>query len=221
MLTDLVMMTYNRPEYLRRTYETLRERTHSPYRLHIINDGSDHVLPSLKADTLVLRKENRGVPINLLTMRGLVLSEVFVLMGDDVLCPDVEPDWLARGLAAMNNYPDLGMLGLNESDTELTNSRHVIERGEPITWCGRIGGQIIFIRRKILFDCPEEQILGQKSPVKQLCIWANNNDWRSGFLTSTYAWHFGEHSVRLNDQIYITEEPEDLKTLKPRGVKDG
>lgn len=215
MATDLVLMTFNRPAYLWRTYEALRERTHSPYRLHIINDGSDHIMRGLEADTLVLRKENRGIPINLLTMRGLVLSEVFVLMGDDVLCPDVEPDWLARGLTAMSKYPELGMLSLNEPATEKKNSRHVIERGEPITWCGRIGGPIVFIRSKVLFDCPEEQILGQKSPVKRLCIWANDNNWRSGFLTSTYAWHFGEYSVRLDDRIYITEEPADLRTLEP------
>lgn len=215
MITDIVMMTYKRTDYLERTYKALRERTSSPFRLHIINDGGE--LPEyIEADTLMLRRENRGIDYNLLAVRGLVSSDIFVLYTDDVMCPAIEPDWLERGLQIIRDYPELGLLGLNEPDTERANSRHVIERGDPITWCARLGGQILFIRREILMACPDDKILGQRSPVKQFCIWANQNGWRSGFLTNVYAWHFGTYSIRLGENIPLPDEPADLMTLRPK-----
>ena len=160
-ITDIVMTTYNRPDYFKRAYTALLKRTRSPYRLHLINDGGS--LKPFDINELVSttssflnRKDNLGIAANLLVARNLTRSEVFVIMDDDVLVPDVEPDWLSRGLTVMNANPEIGMLGLNDPACDINDRRHVIEAGEPVTYCGRASGAPAFLRRQILLDCPDE-----------------------------------------------------------------
>lgn len=219
---DIVMATYNRPDYFKRAYKELLKRTHSPYRLHLINDGG--YLPRFETNkflattnTFLNRKDNLGIAANLLMTRNLVRSDVFVIMDDDVLVPDVDPDWLARGQNVMEINPEIGMLGLNDAACDINDRRHVIEAGEPVTYCGRASGAPVFLRRQILLDCPDNLIVGQRSPVKQICVFANQQGYRSGYLTSTYCWHFGVKSARLIQDIdnQLLPEPSNLKTLEP------
>jgi glycosyltransferase involved in cell wall biosynthesis len=216
------MATYNRPDYFKRAYTELLKRTHSPYRLHLINDGG-HLTPwtldtiLANSSTFVNRKENLGIVANLLLARNLTRSEIIVIMDDDVLVPDLNPDWLARGLAALEIHPEIGMLSLNDAACDINDRRHVIKKDGEITYCGRASGAPVFLRRQILLDCPDELIVGQRSPVKQICVFTNSLGYRSGYLNSVYCWHFGVKSARLDCDIdnQLLPEPGNLKTLEP------
>jgi glycosyltransferase involved in cell wall biosynthesis len=215
MIVDIVIWTYNRPEYFNRTLSALIERTRSPYRLHFIDDGStEQYLPHNVADSILTRRQNAGAFANLMALKGITQSEIIVTVDDDVLVPDVKPDWLARGLEIIKD-PGFGMFSLNDASTKQRNSRHVIERGDLVTTCGRLDGPIMFIKRHLLFDCPKHLMEGQQTPAKQLSVFACRQGLKVGFLTSTYSWHFGTWSARTNEDIshIILPEPVDLKTF--------
>lgn len=224
-MTDIVLSTCNRLEYLKRTLEAIFERTKSPYRLHVIDDGSQRANPEYLLDlwreskiaSLTLRTENRGIIANVIAAGGLTASDVVVFTDDDVICPDVEPDWLARGLAAVSDDPDLGILGLNDPSSNINGRRHVIERTGPVTYCKRLGGQFLFVRRRFLVNCPERRLWGApNSPVKELCHYVQDYGSKVAYLTGTYCWHFGARSARTGQDVgdWLLE-PEDLMTLEP------
>ena len=226
-MTDIFMMTYNRPGLLAKTTEHLFKRTTTPFHLHIVDDGSQtggSVLLNLvghdRVETMVLRANNLGVPNNLRLMEGLTASDPVVLMGDDHLCPLVEPDWLTRGLMAIEEHPEMGMLALNDPSCNTNNRRHVKERTSPITICEFIGGTFLFIRRAILetFKYPKDWGNVQ-SPLKSWAKHARYLGFEAGYLVDTYCQHIGTFSARMG--IDIGEQlirPIDPITLRPEEV---
>lgn len=226
-MIDIVIGTYNRLPYLLNTLGMLSVRTHTPYRLHIIDDGStdgntDYLFENWKYNhnqlisCLLLRSESRGVAANLIAAKGITQSDIVVFTDDDVLCPDVEPDWLARGLAALEADESLGALGLNDPSSNINERRHIIEQAGPVTYCKRLGGQFLFIRRQFLLNCPEERLYATASPVKELCHYIQSCHARVGYLTNTYCWHFGAISARTGADVSdLLLEPGDKRTLEP------
>lgn len=222
--TDIVLMTHNRLLLLEKTLEYLWERTKSPYRLHVIDDGSiggntaylQSIFNEGGLDSLTLHKVPWGIPANLTALSSLAISDSVYLTGDDTLVPEVEPDWLSRGLASLERHPDIGILGLNNPSCNLRKSRKRKEVRDEITLCTFIGGGC-FIRREILKTLPEEVVLGAQSPVKTICSYVRKyTDFKVAYLTETYCQHTGKVSVRRGEDIsgYLLE-PVDRKTLKP------
>jgi len=224
VIPDIFMMTYNRPQMLSRTVQCLYDRTTTPFNLHIVDDGSyagQIVLLGLwgdgKAKTIVMRETNRGVPYNIRLMATLTESDPVILMGDDHLCPLVEPDWLTRGLMAMDENLNMGMLALNDPSCNTNNRRHVKERAKPITICEFVGGTFLFIRREIIesFVYPKAWEAIQ-SPLKS---WANHTrelGYDVGYLVDTYCQHIGKFSARMGTDISEhLIEPIDPVTLEP------
>jgi glycosyltransferase involved in cell wall biosynthesis len=115
---DIVLTTRDRLDYLKRTLEHIYARTRSPHMLHVVDDGStegnaDYLIAEWKAGRvhdLLLRGGRCGAMANLNAGAWLAFSDPVVFVDDDVLCPDVEPDWLERGTAAILARPNLAIL---------------------------------------------------------------------------------------------------------------
>ena len=202
MTTDLVLCTRNRLPLLKRSLKYIFERTETPYILHVIDDastdGSAAYIKSLHAEgkiaDILLRKKCTGISANLRAIAWMTVSDPVVFTDDDVLCPRVNPDWLAQGLDAMQHFPKLGLLALNNPHCNVGNKRGKTKAGDPVTLCCNIPGTFVFVRRAVLASCQPAD--GIKSPVKELCIAAARSGWRVGYLTHVYCQHIGTISVR-------------------------
>jgi len=220
--TDIVMTTRNRLPCLKQTLEYLFERTRSPYVLHVVDDASDEgnveYLLELwrlgKIESLLLRNERHGLVPNLNAGAALTHSDPFVSTDDDVLCPDVEPDWLARGLAAMKRRPKLAVLALNHPGAHRPNQ----ERDREVVYCKWVGGTFAFLRRELACGCPlphHRRDFGG-TPTILRCEKAYEQGWRVGFLLDTFCHHIGEVSMVHPGDKYHGKliEPLDWKTFR-------
>lgn len=223
MTSDIVITTRNRLLYLQKTMMYLYERTRSPYRLHIIDDASNKEsisfllaewnCPHGHVSDLLLRRDRAGVRANQNAGVWLSFSDPFVLCDDDVLCPDVEPDWLARGIAEMNMHPELAMLALHHPGAK-TKPYQV---SGNVTYCRSLGATFLFVRRKFAIEhmLPHEAgDLGR--PMEIRCQIAHQTGWKIAYLTHTYCYHIGEQSA-LDGKPYKGRfiQPLDWDTLEP------
>jgi len=150
-----------------------------------------------------------GIAANMRTLQNETTSDPIVCVDDDILCPGLDPDWLARGLAEMSKRSMLGMLALNNPQTNLgSGGRHVIERGPDVTTCRNVGNTFLFIRRCLLGKIgPSNK---ERHPVKAMCLAAAKLGYDVGYLTSVYCQHIGALSVRRK-----RDYTEDLRKVYP------
>jgi len=224
MTTDLVVTTCERLPLLKQTLYHIWERTSPPYRLQVIDDastsGNGDYLRRLQVDGRIARarihKRRVGIPHHLRTLARITLSDPVVFSDDDILCPKLEPDWLQRGLAAMEARPELGILALNTPGCNVRHSRGDVEPAGDVTFCRNVPGSFCFVRRKVLATCVPPD--GVPSPVKWMCKRATDEGWRIGYLTHVYAQHTGPVSVRSGrnwSQDLKQVLPVDPETLEP------
>jgi len=207
---------------LKRTLEYIWERTTTPYRLHVIDDASTNAvyLKGLrdqgKVASIRLHTERVGIAAHLRAIERITVSDPVVFTDDDILCSRLEPDWLARGLAAMRRFPKLGLLALNNPQCNAMRSRGHTKPGVPVTLCRNVPGSLVFVRRAVLAACHPPD--SSRSPVKALCRLAARRRWRIGYLTHVYCQHIGRVSVRTGrDLTGLLERvlPVDGDTLEP------
>jgi len=226
MTTDIVVMTCERLECLMQTLRYIWDRTFTPYRLCVIDDASTEgnaaFVESLRdqgmLDDALLRTERAGISENLRMVEALTTSDPVVFTDDDILCPCLEPDWLARGLEAMEQYPELGLLALNNPQCNVGGDkrRRKVEMGDLVTLCRNVPGSFVFVRRAVLAACCPPD--GVQSPVKLMCRMARVRGWQVGYLTHVYCQHIGIRSVRAGKDLTGLAElvlPVDGKTLEP------
>ena len=226
-ITDIIVTTHNRLDYLKQTLQHIWERTRSPYKLHVIDDASkegnvEWLLEQWRAgkiESLLLRGERHGLLPNLSVATWMTFSDPFVVTDDDILCPDVEPDWLARGVQAMRTRSHLGLLALNHPGAgrkALPELQH--PKDKEVRYCQVVGGTLLFVRRELA----EKGILSRRrydlgvTPGMIRCRVARQLEYEIGYLIETYCQHIGVVSI-LTERNYskITIEPVDLKTLEP------
>jgi len=225
-MIDIVVATCERLPLLMRTIESIRERTRTPYRLHVIDDasteGNGRYLKTLQdegvVDRLVLRSRREGISANLRALHGMTTGKLMVYCDDDQLAPNVEPDWLARLMMEISQRPRMAMLSLNNPHGNVGgDKRHRLGVDGAVTLCERSGGSYMCIRRSLLPQiAPGDK---EKSPVSAMCMRARELGWENGYLTETYCWHIGAISVRNGwDLTRAIEQltPVDMDTLEPR-----
>jgi len=224
MTTDIVVMTCERLECLMQTLRHIWDRTFTPYRLCVIDDasveGNSTFVESLRnqgiLDDALLRTERAGISENLRMIEALTTSDPVVFTDDDILCPQLDPDWLARGLEAMERFPGLGLLALNNPQCNVGGKRGQTTPGHLVTLCRNVPGSFVFARRAVLATCCPED--GVQSPVKEMCDRATAAGWQVGYLTHVYCQHIGIRSVRTGKNLSRLAElvlPIDGKTLEP------
>ena len=225
MVTDIVVMTCERLALLKRTLAHIWERTRTTYRLHVIDDAStegnaeylSELLAQGRIASALLRPERVGIAAHLRAIGAMSESDPVVFTDDDVLCPRLEPDWLARGLAAMAAHPEVGLLALNNPECNIGGKRGPRERGHGgITYCRNVGGTFAFARRAVLDGCAPGG--RARSPVKIMCVRAAAAGWRVAYLADVYCQHIGMASARngrdLSAELALVM-PLDPLTLEP------
>jgi len=235
-MIQIVVDTLNRLPELQQTLKSIWYRTTTPYTMHVIDDasteGNQKWLVNMqrrgKIHGLTLRPARLGIPANWNEAARTGDSEILVYTNGDVLCPLVEPDWLARGLAMLKKYPDLGMLSLNNPFCTAKHSWRIAEVRDGVTIVDRVPSFFLFVRRelmqKIILPAIGEKIyrLPMTETYKGIDrMWsrgAQANGYVVGYLTRTYCKHIGYHSVRTDEnftKVGARVEPLNIETLEP------
>lgn len=119
---DIVVVTYNRKHLLQRTLEGIWERTKTPYRVIVVDNNSqedDTILylkkckEQNKIHVLVLNEKNYGLAPAYNIGLKYVESDIFFTANDDLVPPDLEPDWVQQMLTLFNKYyPEYGAISM-------------------------------------------------------------------------------------------------------------
>lgn len=241
-ITDIVITSHNRPIKLRRVLAYIMARTRSPHRIHISDDGSerevvDYLIELWRAgviESLLLRDRSWGPHAVVCSGFWLAFSDPVVVIPDDVLVPTVDPDWLAQGLAAMERFPDLGILDLNNPSANLGKDRR--RRAGPaeagVQFCDFVGGAVAFARRSLMEAEPMvlswttggfrrhrhggTRIEVERGPWRKRVLAARRAGLRIGYLKSVYCQHIGTTSIRRGGKVLRLVDDVDPSTLEPR-----
>lgn len=112
---DIIICVHNALEDVQRCLASVLEHTSQPYRLILVDDGSDGETAAYlagfanKNDAMFLRSEE-ATGYTCAANRGMCASsaDYVVLLNSDTL---VAPDWLDRMAACMQSDPKIGMVG--------------------------------------------------------------------------------------------------------------
>ncbi len=221
-MIDIVIGTHNRVEMLQRTIECIRERTTTPYRLTVIDDGStDNTVRYLRSIgvTTHRHKTRKGMHANLIEVGALTTSDPVICTDDDALCPLLEPDWLARLLEALAERPKLMMLGLNNPGDNVNQGRHPYEDDGTVVLSQWVSGHFLAMRRSLLQVTPKlfRDRASRRSPNKTQALWVHANGGQVGYLRDVYTYHYCPVSIRRPGKTWdkIMVEPVNMETLEP------
>jgi hypothetical protein len=114
---DIVLLSHNRLDYLRRAVDALFARTPEPFRLTIVDNASrPDVRNWLAANRnrihrVIALPENEHVPA---FQHGIdaTTSDPYVVSDPDIEVPELEPSWLARLHALLDRHPEYGLVGV-------------------------------------------------------------------------------------------------------------
>lgn len=115
---DIFITTYLRQAYTEKTIEYLSERTRSPYRLFIIDNGGNNevIEEAIKQNKIFLAvkaSSNMGIHAAWNLALSMAESEYFITSDNDIYVPDLSPDWLSQMVTFMNDRPDYGAISLH------------------------------------------------------------------------------------------------------------
>jgi hypothetical protein len=114
---DIVMLTYNRLDYLVTTVTTLRERTPEPFRLTVVDNASNSDVRNWLAENrdlfhqVILQAGNEHIAG---FQRGIdaTTSDPFLLAEPDLIVPELRPSWLAQLRGLFERHPEFGLVAL-------------------------------------------------------------------------------------------------------------
>lgn len=117
---DIILVTFNRVNFLKHTVKKIYERTLYPYRLWVIDNAStDKTREYLKKAKLhgfvydyIILPENKGLAKGFTEGFKKVKSEFFITTQDDIVPPDLRPCWLERMLHLAKKNPDYGGIAM-------------------------------------------------------------------------------------------------------------
>lgn len=135
---DILLVTFNRRNFLEHTVKKIYERTFYPYRLWVIdnnsNDGTGDWLKTAKLHgylhDYILLNENKGLAGALTEGFKKVESEYIITTQDDIVPPDLKPCWLEKMLHLAKENPDYGGIAMRIQRTrhrDIDESKELIE----------------------------------------------------------------------------------------------
>jgi hypothetical protein len=197
---DIIMLSHDRLDHLRRTVDALEARTRTPYRLTLVDNASE---PATRAwieanrhrfHQLLLRPTNEHTRA---FRHGIAAttSDPYIVTDPDLIVPEGDPDWLARLLAIADAHPGFGLLGmgLDPANRPAVTGPEVVDRpvDEDVAE-GPVGTWFQLIRRGAL-----------KVPYTtdgQVCLAVERAGHRVGWTRRLRAYHLGWDDAQDNPQ---------------------
>jgi GT2 family glycosyltransferase len=159
MIADIMVVTYNRLELTKKTFNSILETTKTPFNLIIIDnassDGTQEYLQKFcqehstqnffKGHKLQFNKENMGIAIGRNQALKLSESEWLSTIDNDMLFPE---NWLGKCIDVLSANPNYGMIGVN-----VENVDYPIVEKDGLQWQkksqGNLGAACTVFNRKL------------------------------------------------------------------------
>jgi GT2 family glycosyltransferase len=216
MRCDIIIPVWNLKYYTQQCVESIIKNTYYPYRLIIIDNGSEketkEYLESLKNDKrltgyiLIRNEENKGYTIA--TNQGMEISDapyVCLHNNDTIVCKD----WLSEMVAVAESSNEIGIVNPNSNNLGARkpwymsldkyaeklmkeNKSQYIEMATAIGFC-------YLIKREVINKIGILKVgygLGNFEDT-EYCIRAFNNGYKSVFARAAYVWHAENASFDL------------------------
>ena len=176
---DILLVTFNRINFLKHTVKKIYERTRYPYKLWVIDNASDDGTRDwLKTAKLngflydyIVMPNNIGLAGGLTEGFKNVKSEYFITTQDDIVPPDLQPCWLERMLHLAKKYPEYGGIAMR---IQRTRHREIDEMKDLI---------------ESPTSCPSVFRIQKKSDIEEIKGFGNRPHWEStAFIQRTKCW---------------------------------
>lgn len=112
MVIDIFILAYLRQDFTRKTIEYIKKRTYAPYRLVLIDNGGNEEFKD-SVDHYIKMDKNVGVHGGWNMALENAQSEYFVTTDNDILVPELDPDWLEQLVNIMNLNPEYAAISLH------------------------------------------------------------------------------------------------------------
>lgn len=116
-MTDIFITTYLRDHFAKKCVQYVAERTRTPYRLTIIDNGGNEWAQESpfvhKYVPLWKSVGNAGIHHAWNVAVSLAQGKYFITSDPDLLVPDLSPDWLAQMISYMETRPDYGAISMH------------------------------------------------------------------------------------------------------------
>ena len=154
-----------------------------------------------------------------------VTSELFVDTDNDCLCPLLSPDWLARLVGYMHDYPAFGAIALRPQ--VLVGVGPIFKGAPEIVQNNVVGGSLRIMRTEVIKSLGGwEDINDSRREEWTICNKLRNNNWKVGYARDIFTYHlFGEsnwgyaegieHYHNPASAIYAKDQEYDPITCRP------
>lgn len=138
---DIVMTTWKREEITKLSLKVLEKNTNYPYRLILIDNGSNSKAQSLyakKADIYIKMDRNRGLEAAKHIGMDYVKSDYFISTDNDILVPpdgpltDNQGDWLESLIMLADGLPEYAAIALRPQVLIGTDEKKVFKDEDSI-----------------------------------------------------------------------------------------
>jgi len=201
---DIVLLTYNRLDYLAQTVDALYERTPEPFRLTVVDNASASDVRNWLSQNrsrfhrVILQPDNEHIAG---FQRGIdaTTSDPFIVAEPDLIVPELQPSWLARLRGLLDRHSDFGLIGLGLDPV----NRPAVLGPEQIDAEALVGGELVESNVGIWFQMIRRDAL--HVPYEKdaaVCMAIREAGFRVGWTPAIRAFHLGwddyaRHPVHL------------------------
>lgn len=203
-MIDIVVTTWNRPEFTYRHLQSIKQNTSYPHRVIVIDNGSEKEMQSRLwdfkregwIDILVLLDKNYGLEHAKNIGMQFVESKYFISTDNDILAYRYDPCWLTKLVELMDNNPEYAQIACRPQI--LVGTGNIFEgRTEDIVEFSHVPGYLRIMNteltRKIGAWNDKRPLRGHEE------LWASERfrelGYKNGWANNVKCWHlFGEES---------------------------
>lgn len=200
MAIDIFITSFQRKDFIEKTIESITERTTpGTYKLHVYDNGSDkevkeYLLSLLEAGVLTsLHLDNRNTGCNYNKAVFHTLSDsrekYYVVTDNDVLPPDLKPDWLQSMVDIMDRHPDIALLA---PQLPPQNLQQPYALGEDVVYCKAVGNTFKLVRREAFPIQYFDNTLNTFGDDGKLSALVHERGWRVAFCRNIFCLHIGQ-----------------------------
>lgn len=233
-MIDIVLVTYNRLPFTKKTIEHLIVRTKTPFQLIVVDNGSrdgtqdyiNSLMPTGKIKRFIPLPENLGLQRAKNMGFEYVRSDYFVDTDNDCLCPNLDPDWLARLLSLMEDRPDFAAIALRPQI--LVGVGPIFKDAPEVVQNNVVGGSLRLMRRELVAGAGGwDDAFENRREEWDICGKFRKAGYKVGYTRDIFTYHmFGEpgtwgyapgieHYHNPASKIYAKDVEYDHETCEP------
>lgn len=201
-MIDICMLTCNRARITDISIREIAARTTTPYKLHVLDNGSEDGTPDLLTDLwkeglvhhLTFSNTNYGVHWGFNRLLEMVTGPLYICTDPDIVPPSPtdEGDWLARLLALMERNPEYAAIACRPHVMIGDNAAAMFADSPPVRERGHVGAVLRLMRANEVRGVGGWRRVRQPSRNNEewyICGQLHKADWKVGYARDIQCIH--------------------------------